>query len=113
MPLVSIYTSATIADSAPILKMVTERAATILGKPESIMMVRIEDEQTMSFGGASDTPATLFEIDGIELSDEKAEPLTLECCRLAGELFATSQDRVFVKLTNVPRGMWGGNGKVY
>ena len=113
MPLVSIYTSGSVAETDEVLTEITSLAAAELGKPESIMMVRLQAESTMAFGGTAEVPSTLFEIEGIELSDAKAEPLTLKLCQFATEKLGTPAERVFVKLTSVPRGMWGGNGKVY
>lgn len=113
MPLVSIYTSISVGEPDKILSLVTKLAAAELGKPESIMMARLEAESDLSFGGTTDEPAALFEVEGIELSDEKAGPLTTKLCDFAEAELEVPKSRVFVKLTNVPRGMWGGNGKVY
>jgi phenylpyruvate tautomerase PptA (4-oxalocrotonate tautomerase family) len=113
MPLVTIYCSNKVADPEDLLEKVTSLVAGELGKPESITMARLEDEATLAFGGKTDPPSALFEIEGIELPVDKAGPLTERLCLLAEETLTTPQNRVFVKLSNVPRGMWGGNGKVY
>ena len=77
------------------------------------MMARIHQNASLSFGSNMDASSALIEIEGIDLPAEAAQTLTPRLCDWAEEKLATLQDRVFVKFTNVPRGMWGGNGKVY
>lgn len=113
MPLVSIYTSNPVSNPSEILTDVTKLVAAELGKPESITMAKLEPQSHLAFGGSTSEPAALFEIEGIELSDETALPLTEKLCRFAEDKLATPRNRVFVKLASIPRGMWGGNGRVY
>lgn len=113
MPLVSIYTSNLVADPPAVLSEITTLAAAELGKPEAVVMVRLESDATLAFGGSSIEPSALFEVEGIELPAEAASPLTQKLCQYAEQYLGVPQSRVFVKLTCVPRGMWGGNGKVY
>jgi len=114
MPLIQIRTNVSLSKEATneLLKEATTIAARELGKPESIIMATASTGAAMMFGG-TDAPTALFEIEGIELSAEPTGALCTALCDIAAEHLSTPPDRVFVKLTNVPRGLWGGNRKVY
>lgn len=113
MPLVSIYTNTSPEGEAELLSEVTSLVANSVNKPESITMAKLHGSIPMAFGSNSEKPTALFEIDGIDLSADFAEILTSQLCVFAEKNLNTPADRVFVKLVSTPRGMWGGNGKVY
>ncbi len=114
MPLIQIRTNVSLSEEATteLLKEATTITARELGKPESIMMATASTGAAMLFGG-TDGPTALFEIEGIELTPEPAKGLCEALSDLAESHLEASADRVFVKLTNVPRGNWAGNRKVY
>ena len=114
MPLIQIRTNVSLLEEATteLLKEATTITARELGKPESIMMATASTGAAMLFGG-TDGPTALFEIEGIELTPEPAKGLCEALSDLAESHLEASADRVFVKLTNVPRGNWAGNRKVY
>ncbi len=114
MPLVKIQTTALLEPSAA--EAFAAEAIRIvcreLGKPEAVTMAVVDDGAVMSFAGTPG-PTALFEIEGIELSAAPTEPLAHALSDLAESELGVSADRVFVKLTNVPRGYWAGGRKVY
>lgn len=114
MPLIQIRTNVSLSKEATneLLKKATTVAARELGKPESIMMATASTGAAMLFGG-TDGATALFEIEGIELSSDPANALCEALSDLAESELQAPADRVFVKLTNVPRGNWAGNRKVY
>ncbi len=113
MPLITFSTSLSIEQPAGCLDALTSITADTLGKPASITMARLQDGQHMTFGGDSESAASaLFEVEGIELAADMAESLTTQLCEYA-ESLGIPASRTFVKLASVPRGMWGGNGRVY
>lgn len=114
MPLIQIQTNVTASpdQSNGLLSQATEIAARELGKPASVMMATLDAGKAMTFGGTSE-PTALFEIEGIELSPEPADALCQQLSDLAEKQLQVPANRVFVKLTNVPRGYWAGNRKVY
>lgn len=114
MPLVRITTNVPFdhPSSVRLCGEVTSIVSKELGKPESITMAVLEAGAAMTFGGAPD-PSALFEIEGIELPSDPTDALCQSLSDLAESLMEVPQDRVFVKLTNVPRGYWAGNRKVY
>jgi len=114
MPLVQIHTN--VAVERPEADELAIKAGGIvareIGKPESVMMALLQPDASLTFGGTT-APTALFEIEGIELSADHADALTASLSDLAEEQLGVPGSRVFVKLTNVPRGNWAGNRKVY
>lgn len=114
MPLLQITTNQEVA--RPQAEAITTEAGKIvaetIGKPESVMMAFLRPDACLSFGGSFE-PAALFEIEGIELPPEPTEALSNQLSDFAEENLDVPASRVFVKLTNVPRGNWAGNRKVY
>ena len=110
MPLISLYTNCDAIDESNTCIELSQIVADQLDKPLAVTMARVFSNTSMSMGTKDKT--ALFEIEAIELNPQHAEPLTKRLCEFAQQ-FDVSPDMVFVKLHNVPRGMWGGNGKVY
>lgn len=94
--------------SIPAAKIVAEET----GKPESVVMVRVNPGAILTFQGATDQIA-LFEIYGIELPPEKTASLTVRFCDFAKEHLGVEGERVFVRCTDVPRGRWGMDKRVF
>jgi len=114
MPLVKIHTNVSPPESER-ESLAAEAGAIVaeeIGKPESIMMARLEAGACLTFGGTAE-PSALFEIEGIELSADPTEALCHRLSDLAEARLGAPAARVFVKLTHVPRGAWAGNRKVY
>lgn len=114
MPLLQITTNQEVArPDAEVITMEAGRiVAETIGKPESVMMASLRSDACLAFGGTFD-PAALFEIEGIELSAEFSDMLSNRLSDLAEENLTVPASRVFVKLTNVPRGNWAGNRRVF
>ena len=114
MPLVKVQTTASLdpatADifAAEVIRIVCRE----LGKPESVTMAVIEGDRIMSYAGVPG-PTALFEIEGIELGADPTASLAEGLCDLAKKSLGVEEGRVFVKLTNVPRGFWAGRRKVF
>ena len=114
MPLVKIQTTASLspevadAFAAEVIRVVCRE----LGKPESVTMAVVECDRIMSYAGVPG-PTALFEIEGIELGPDPTAPLAESLCELAKNSLGVEESRVFVKLTNVPRGFWAGGRKVF
>jgi phenylpyruvate tautomerase PptA (4-oxalocrotonate tautomerase family) len=114
MPLVRIQTNVALecSDADALANSATAIVARELGKPESITMAAVEAGAVMTFGGTGE-PTALFEIEGIDMSAEPADFLCQALTDLAESSLGVEAARVFVKLTNVPRGYWAGDRKVY
>ena len=114
MPLVSIRTNVSLERKAELVlaSSATTAVAQALGKPESVTMASVESGVTMTFG-VTPEPTALFEVEGIELIPEPTEDHCLAFSDIAEDIIGVSASRTFVKLSNIPRGYWAGNRKVY
>lgn len=95
-----------------LLSQATEQVSKLLGKSEDFFMSSFQTVDAMRFGG-NDEPAAMFELKGLGIPADSAEALTQMLCKLASEVLNVDKARTYVILTNVDRGMWGWNDKVF
>ncbi len=86
------------------------QAVTILpGKSERWLMVGLEDSCDLYFQGSNAEPAAFIEVKVFgRFSDETAEKMTGELCRIYGEELGIPASRIYIKYEEVAR--WGWNG---
>ena len=115
MPLIKVQTSA-IVDSnqkALILKQLSKQLAEQLKKPEAYVMVVLDSEVAMTFGGTLDH-ACYIEIKSIgTLTPEQTKTMTLIFCELIEQGLDVSRSRTFIEFTNAIGPMWGWNGDTF
>jgi phenylpyruvate tautomerase PptA (4-oxalocrotonate tautomerase family) len=114
MPLVQFQTNKFLSDGGgdaaaiEISKLVAE----VLEKPEAYVQVVIEGGKTMSFGGTVD-PTAFMKLSSLGLDKKKAAEFSKRLCRFAEERFSISQERVYIKMSDHPRALWGWNGGTF
>ena len=81
MPLLQIKTNTSIAQQEELAKAISQKAAEILGKPESYVMVTIDDQQTLIFAG-TDEPAAYIELKSINLPESETAQISSQLCEL-------------------------------
>ncbi len=116
MPLAQIYTNSELSpqQQGDLHEAAARILAECLAKSVSSCMVLLEGGLSISLGEDRSLCA-LVEVSGIELIDSGA---TIEelAKRLGGGVAAVigaPSERVFVKITDVPRGMWGNGAKIF
>ncbi len=112
MPLLKIMTNIPVANTAPLLAGLSARTAAMLGKPEGYVMVILEDERAMLFGGSGD-PAAYCEFKSIGLPEERTREFSRQLCERIGEDLAIPRERIYIEFSDAPRHMWGWNGKTF
>jgi len=114
MPLLSIRTNASIEDSAKqqILGRVSGRVAELLGKPEQYVMVVLEADVLMLFGGSSD-PAACLNLKSLGLPVERTGDLSAALCDLMHHELNIDPSRVYIGFSSPDRSMWGWNGRTF
>jgi phenylpyruvate tautomerase len=114
MPYLHFQTSVFLSDGArdAAASEFSQKVAELLAKPESYVQVRIDGGCTMSFGG--ETGKTAFvELYSLGLDEEAASECSRELCALIEERFSIPADRVYLKMADHPRGMWGWDGQTF
>ena len=86
------------------------KAAAIIGKSEAYLMVNMEDNCRLYFGGDKQAPAAFVEIRLFGKSTKAAyEKMTKAVCDIVSEELGIAQNRIYVQYEEVPN--WGFNGR--
>lgn len=112
MPLLSIRTNIKVNDRASLAGLASKTTANAVGKPESYVMVVVEDQLTMLFAGNDEATAYL-ELKSIGLPESETESLSSALCQLVNEQLKIEKDRIYIEFSNAQRHMWGWNGSTF
>jgi phenylpyruvate tautomerase PptA (4-oxalocrotonate tautomerase family) len=114
MPLLKIQTNAPIdADTQKTLVgKASQQVASMLGKPERYVMVSLEHNPAMLFGG-SDAPLAYLELKSIGLPESRTAELSQGLADLMNAELQLPADRVYIEFADAPRAMWGWNGGTF
>jgi phenylpyruvate tautomerase len=110
VPYLKIQTNQPLApDSA---KALARKASTLvakqLGKPESYVMISVENNPAMTFAG-SDEPLAFLELKSIGLPDAITADTSRVLCELVSAETAIDSARIYIEFSDAPRKMWGWN----
>lgn len=114
MPLLKLQTNSVMdADKQNALaSKASQHVAGMLGKPERYVMVSIEHNPAMLFGG-SDDPLAYLELKSIGLPESKTAELSQGLAKLLGEELGLPAERIYIEFADAPRSMWGWNGGTF
>jgi len=114
MPLLKIQTNTNIESGHRQLLMerVSEHLAKLLGKPESYIMVALEQGLPMLFGGSAE-PLAYLELKSIGLPGERTGEISAALCQLVSEELGIDQQRIYIEFSDAARHMWGWNGATF
>ena len=90
----------------------SQQVAAMLGKPERYVMVSIEHNPAMLFGG-SDEPLAYLELKSIGLPESKTTELSRGLADLLGAELDLPSERIYIEFADAPRAMWGWNGGTF
>ena len=106
MPLLSIRTNSQINDKKELALEASKQTAKILGKPESYVMVSIEDNQALIFAG-NEQPAAYVELKSLGLPEAQTPDLSSSLCAFINERLGIDSARIYIEFSNAERHMWG------
>lgn len=114
MPLIKLRTNVSIAEenTTELLSEFSQLLASETGKPERYIMVELEGERSMLFGGSSE-PLAYVECKSIGLSTAQAKSLSQSISQLLNTQLKISADRVYIEFSNCPAEFWGWNGSTF
>lgn len=111
MPYLNITTNQAVSDETALLKVVSQTVAKAAGKPESYVMVALEQKASMLFAG-SDAPAAFLDYRALGLpSDRTAFSDTL--CTLINDQLGIDGGRIYISMTDSERQNWGWNHSTF
>lgn len=111
MPYLKMQTNQKVEDRELISRL-SAKAAEALGKSESYVMVALEPELEMIFGG-NKKPAAFIELKSIGLKESMTEKLSKEICDFVGEELDIPKNRIYIEFSDAPGKMWGWNGGTF
>lgn len=112
MPLLNIHTNVSVADKTAFALRASAYTAKAIGKPESYVMVQLEDERTLVFAG-SDQPAAYLELKSIGLPEQRTAELSAALCELISTELGINGNRIYIEFSNAARHMWGWDGATF
>ena len=114
MPYLKIQTNLPLTEKAEqsILKNASALVSSELGKPEEFVMIAVQPDTPMLFGG-SDAPVAFLELKSIALPAAKTKQLSQVLCTLIKRDLGIPMERIYVKFIDVKHGMWGWKGDTF
>ena len=112
MPLLNIKTNKNVADKNQLALAASELTARTLGKPESYVMVCVEDQQSLVFAG-NDQAAAYLELKSINLPESKTAEISSSLCQFISEQLGIDENRIYIEFSNAARHMWGWDGATF
>ena len=114
MPYLMVQTNGSVDDARKtnLLKSLSATTATALGKPESYVMVAMEESTPMVFAG-SDAPLAYLELKSIGLPESKTTELSAALCGAINEGLGIDTSRVYIEFADAPRAMWGWDSHTF
>ncbi len=114
MPLLRIQTNRPIEADAQksLISRASQAVADMLGKPERYVMVSIEQNPAMLFGGSNE-PLAYLELKSIGLPESATADFSQTLATLLNEELGLPADRIYIEFADAPRAMWGWNGGTF
>ncbi|MDT8387433.1 MAG: phenylpyruvate tautomerase MIF-related protein [Thiogranum sp.] len=114
MPMLKIQTNQPLAaqQRQALVSKASQAVADLLGKPERYVMVSLERNPDMLFGG-NDEPLAYLELKSIGLPENQTPQLSGALARLLHDELGLAADRIYIEFVAAPRAMWGWNGSTF
>lgn len=111
MPYLNIVTNQEVKDEAALLKAASQTVSQQSGKPESFVMVTIEQKANMLFGG-SDAPTAILDYRALGLPDDR-QSFSDVLCSLINKHTGIDGSRIYISMTDSERQNWGWNHSTF
>ena len=103
------------ADDARTVALLNKASAMVsqmLGKPEQFVMVSIETDKRMMFGGDGE-PTAFVQLKSIGLPTDRCAEFSGKICQFLNDELGIQPDRVFIDFKDAARNLFGWNGKTF
>ena len=112
MPVLQITTNVTIGDADTLAKQASSLVAEILGKPESYVMVNINDNADLIFAGTNEPCAHLM-LKSLGLPESETKAYSEKLCAFIEQQLGVSPSRTYIEFINPERHMFGWNNSTF
>ena len=114
MPYLLVQTNLSIdaEESQKLIQNASKLVAEILGKPESYVMVTIQDSTQMMFAGDSQ-PLAYLQLKSFGLPESSTTEFSSVLCNLINRELGIASERIYIEFSSPDRHMWGWNNKTF
>lgn len=112
MPLLTIKTNIKLDNKTTLAEAASLTTANILSKPESYVMIHIEDEQNLMFGGEH-LPCAFVELKSLGLPEDSTADFSTRLCDFIQSHTGINSNRIYIEFSNPERRMWGWDKRTF
>lgn len=112
MPTLQVSTNTSIVDHRQFAMDASKLVAKMLGKPEMYVMVIINPECKLFFGG-NDDPAALLSLHSLGLPEAQIKTFSERLCGFINQHLGISAERIYINFESPPRTHWGWNNTTF
>lgn len=114
MPYLAIQTNQRLdaEQTAALLQKSSKTVSEILGKPESYVMVAIQDAVPMLFAGKPD-PTAYLQLKSLGLPESSTADFSRALCEVINQQLAIAPERIYIEFSGPERHMWGWNNNTF
>lgn len=95
-----------------LLQAASARVAEMLGKSEHYVMVTLDAGHPMRFGG-DDGACAYLELKSIGLPEDRTPAFSRQLCSLMQEHAGLDPARIYIEFSDIPRHLWGWDGRTF
>nr|NQU92368.1 hypothetical protein [Bacteroidota bacterium] len=112
MPFLKILSNNRIQGADDLLVKSSALLSEILGKPEKYIMISIEENPEMMFGGTDD-PLLYIELKSIGLPRDRTKEISQKLSMFLKDETGVPVHRMYIEFSDAERSMWGWNGSTF
>lgn len=112
MPFLHISTNISIENKVHFAQDASRVVASMLGKPESYVMVRVDDEAALIFD-SSDEGAAHLQLKSLGLDEAMTDDYSTHLCAFIHNTLEISALRIYIEFSNPERHLWGWNNGTF
>jgi len=112
MPLLNIKTNVKIENKCSLAATASKATAELLSKPESYVMINIEDDQCLMFAG-NNAPCALLSLKSLGLQEDLTATFSNVLCEFINTHMAIDKSRIYIEFIAPERHMWGWDGRTF
>ncbi len=112
MPLLTITTNQSIDNPAELAEKASLLVSNILNKPESYVMVKVNESATLMFAGTHE-PCALLELKSLGLPEDKTAEFSQQLCEFMQQQTGVTGNRVYIEFSGPARHLWGWDNRTF
>ena len=112
MPLLQISTNISIEDTSTFTKDASRIIAGMLAKPESYVMVLVNDKAALLFAG-SEEPTAHIKLKSLGLDKSKTADFSAHLCGFIQNTLGIPSSRIYIEFSSPERQLWGWDGGTF